>query len=498
MPKNNKVAKLSRLRLPSAKGNSGLARPPIVAVLGHVDHGKTSLLDFIRKSNQVSREHGQITQHIGAYQIEAKSKEGTQKITFIDTPGHEAFSKIRSRGVSVTDLVILVISAVEGVKPQTVESLEYIKIAQVPFIVAATKMDLSEANLDRVQKHLQKIGVLTENYGGDIIVVPVSAKNGSGVSNLLEMILLLCEMKGLAGANSDEFTGVIIESELDRKVGPLATVLVKTGTLTQGEDVYLKEEKIRIRAMFDENKKVVKKASASQPVRVIGFKTVPPVGSKLTKNISLSIPMQVVSTPPEVLDEQKRLKVILKADTFGSLEAITQKLSSNIKIIDARPGDVTESEILTAETAKAAIIGFNIRISPSAQKIAAEAGILLKNYHLIYELIAEIEEVALLLKTGKEEEILGVAKIGAVFDTSAGKIAGIKVVQGKMTKGDKVTLMREDKDITSGRILELKHGKEDIPKAEQGTECGARLSSNLDFTIGDMLKSISSFEVKLK
>ncbi len=474
-----------------------LPRPPIVAVLGHVDHGKTTLLDQIRKANQAGKEFGGITQHIGAYQVKVHTKDGDNYITLIDTPGHEAFSKIRSRGARVTDLVILVVSAVEGVKPQTVESIEHIKQAGIPFIVAATKMDLPEANIDRVKKHLAKVDILTEGYGGEVVVVPVSAKTGTGIEDLLEMILLIAEMKGLTGSAADEFEGIIIESKLDNKRGPLGTVLVKKGILKQSDEIFMEGQKVKIRAMFDEYQKLVKVADASKPVEVLGFNKVPPVGAVLSKNKTTSTSILDKLQIKKIAGENKQLKVILKADTFSSLEAITNKLTDAIYIVDATLGDISESEILKAEATKACVIGFNIKASHSAKKIAEESKVLLKIYTIIYELINELEEVARLVAEGEKEIILGVGKIAAAFTTSDGKVAGIKVVEGKLSQNDRVKLIREDKEISTGRILHLRIGKDDVQKVQQGEECGARLSSNLDFRIGDMLKSIKIPEIKL-
>lgn len=488
MPK--KVSRQSKLK-------TILARPPIVAVLGHVDHGKTTLLDAIRQSNITAKESGGITQHIGAYQIEIDTKEGKQKITFIDTPGHEAFSKMRSRGASVTDLVVLVISAVEGVKPQTEESLKHIEKANVPFIVAATKMDLPQANLDRVHKHLSKLGILTEGYGGNIVVLPVSAVTKKGVQELLEMILLLCEMKGLEGSALDPLSGIIIESKLDNKRGPLATILVKRGRLKRGSDIYLGTEKIRIRAMFDEYGKNVEEAFPAKPVEVLGFSKVPPIGAYITPKPSVETQPTIIQKDFSALDEQKKLKIILKADTRGSLEAILDKLGPNIQIITGSIGEISESEILQAQASSAIVIGFNVKIAKAAQKIAKDEKILVKTYQIIYELLEEIDEVAKVLAEGEKEEILGQGKIIASFTTSDGKIAGIKVILGHLTKNDRVRLLRNDQEVGLGRIINLKKGKEDVVNVEQGIECGAKLSSDLDFQINDVLLSFKLKEIIL-
>ncbi len=479
---------------------ASLIRPPIVAVLGHVDHGKTTLLDTIRKSNQVSREFGGITQHIGAYQVEVETHDGKRKITFIDTPGHEAFSKIRSRGVSVTDLVVLVIAATEGVKPQTEESLKYITKANVPFIVAATKMDAPGANIDRVKKHLSKIGVLTEGYGGEVVVVPVSSQKNEGIKELLEMILLLSEMTGLKGGDSDPFLGVIIESSLDSKRGAIGTILVKKGTVKRGDEIYTSEGKIKIRAMFDENRKSVDIATSSKPVEVLGFKNVPEVGSIVSKEkidfVKKADITRTIGTNETSSTSSKKLNVIIKVDTQSSLEAILGKLG-DVNVIDTGVGDIGTSEIMQAKTSLAFVIGFNVKISKSAITLAEQEGVMFKTYNVIYELLEEIEEVAELVEKGQQEKILGEGKIVAVFSTSEGKIAGIKIVSGRLAKGDRVKLVRNDEEIAIGRILNIKIGKEDVSKVEHGNECGAKLSSNLDFDTNDMLISTKVAQIKL-
>lgn len=478
------------------KTQTTLTRPPIVAVLGHVDHGKTTLLDAIRKTNVAGGEHGGITQQIGAYQIEVDTKEGKRKITFIDTPGHEAFSKMRSRGAAVTDLVVLVVDAVKGVQPQTEESLNHIKEAGVPFIVAATKMDLPGANVERVKKHLAKIEILTEGYGGEVVVVPVSATAKTGINELLEVILLVSEMEGLKGGKDDPFKGIIIESKLDNKRGSLATILIKQGVMRRGDDVYLGEEKERIRAMFDEYGKEVTEAYPAKPVEVLGFKKVPPVGAIITKEKTSVRPVEIKRST-ELDPDQKQLIIILKTDTLGSLEAILGKLEKNIFVIEASVGQIGESEVLRAQTSKAFIIGFNVKVAKAARKLAEEEKVMVKTYTIIYELLEEIHDAAELLQEGIQEEILGQGKIIAIFSTSSGKIAGIQIISGRLIKGDKVKLTRNDKEIALGKIIGLKQGKEDIEKAEQGNQCGAKLSSNLDFLTGDMLLSVKRLEITL-
>lgn len=480
---------------------STLTRPPIVAVLGHVDHGKTTLLDAIRQTNVAGGEFGGITQHIGAYQVDVKTKNNVQKITFIDTPGHEAFSKMRSRGAQITDVVVLVVDGVKGVQPQTEESIAHIKKAGVPFIVAATKMDLPQANLDRVKKHLVKAGVGVEGLGGDTVVVPVSATQKKGLDNLLEMIILVVQLHGIKGDANDPLNAVVIESRLDNKRGPLATILVKAGILNIADDIYLEEEKIRVRAMFDENGKGVSQALPSKAVEVMGFKSAPPVGSILTRvksKIKDSEVAEAVVLPPILFEEENKLKLILNTDTVGSMEAISGKLGKDIKVVETALGEIKESQVANAQSAKAIIIGFNVRVNKNARKIADLEGVLIKTYNIIYDLLEEVEEVARLVIEGTKDEISGSAKVIAQFSTSQGNIAGLIVVTGKITKGDQVKLMRGDKEIGQGRILTLRKGKEEVSKVVKDEECGAKLSSKLDFLIGDMILSIKDFDIKLK
>lgn len=475
---------------------STLSRPPVVAVLGHVDHGKTTLLDAIRKSSVAKGEFGGITQHIGAYQVEVDTREGKRKITFIDTPGHEAFSQMRSRGAAITDLVILVIDATKGVQPQTEESIEHIKKAKVPFIVAATKMDLPGANIERVKKHLSKIGILTEDYGGEIVVVPVSSVTNTGINQLLEMILLIAEMNGLKGDRNDPFLGVVIESELDRKKGPVGTVLVKQGTVKVGEDIFLGEKKERIRAMFDEYGRNLTEAGPARPVEILGFTFPPPVGGIVTKEKTSLKPFEIKRST-EADPNLKQLTIILKTDAIGSLEAILGKLNKNIHVLEGGIGDIGESEIMRAQTSHAFVIGFQVKVSKSAKKLAEEDKVMLKTYTIIYDLLDELHDAADLLGEGIKEEILGRAKVLAIFSTSEGKIAGLSVISGKLVNGDKVKLMRNEIEIGTGKILNLKQAKNDVPKIDQGEEGGAKLSTNLDFIVGDMLISVKLPEIIL-
>ena len=361
------------------------SRPPIVAVLGHVDHGKTTLLDSIRKTNVVAREHGGITQHIGAYQVDYKG----EKITFIDTPGHAAFSKMRSRGAQVTDLVVLVIAADDGIKPQTKESLAHIKQVNVPFLVAINKTDLPQASTDMVKSQLAENNVLVEDYGGDIVCVEVSAKQQKGIDDLLEMIILLSKMGDLKANPFGVFDGVVIDSKLDSQKGPLATVLVKNGTLEIGDKIFADDCMGSVKLMVDEFGKKANKAEPSKPIEVLGFKAVPSVGAKVEKkqrfNSDEKIINQKVELKTDDLEENKQsedgVKIILKTDTVGSLEAIKANLPKEVVIISAETGQINESDILLAQSTKADILGFNVKSSELVKKLSQTEKINIKTYN---------------------------------------------------------------------------------------------------------------------
>ncbi len=338
----------------------------MVAVLGHVDHGKTTLLDKIRQTNVVAKEFGGITQHIGAYQIKAKDK----TITFIDTPGHAAFSEMRSRGAKVADLAILVVATDEGVKPQTLESLKYIKNAKIPYLVAINKTDLPHTDVKETEKDLAKNKILVESQGGKIVSVPVSAKTGKGINDLLEMILLLAEMEEIKGDEKAKLEAVVIESRLDKNRGPLATILIRNGNLKTGDQVEADGAFAKIKAMFDESGKSVKKAGPSKPVEILGFKSVPPIGSSIKQTEEMVLPEE--KPRPELTKkeeiEKNKLRLIIKTDVNGTLEAISAGLPRETEVIDSAVGEVNESDILLADTTGAEIIAFNVKTPAKVKK----------------------------------------------------------------------------------------------------------------------------------
>lgn len=468
-------------------------RPPVVTIMGHVDHGKTTLLDYIRKANVAAAESGGITQHTSAYQAEVNGK----KITFIDTPGHAAFSQMRSRGAAVTDVVVLVVAADDGVMPQTKESIAHIKAASVPMIVAINKMDLPGANVDRVKKGLAEEGVLVEGYGGDVVTVPISAKTGDGVKDLLEMILLVSEMEELAADPKVPFEGVVIDSKLDRFKGAIATVLVKKGTLHVGDSILGSQVAGKVKALLGFDGKKLTEATPSTPVEVLGLDGVPAVGEILQLGFGKNEKVAKEIAPRDAFAlVAKEIRLLLKADTAGSLEAIEASIASletgegKVNIVHKETGEVTDSDVLLAAATKALIIAFNVPVSKQVAGLAAEEGVLLREYKLIYELLDELAEGVDALLNVKKEEVLGRAEVVATFKSESGKIAGCRVLEGQLSRGDRANLMRDERKISTGKIKTMKHLQEDINSASSGEEFGAFFEGKMDFAVGDIIEAI--------
>lgn len=452
-------------------------RAPIVVILGHVDHGKTTLLDAIRQADVAAHEYGGITQKIGAFQ--------SNGITFIDTPGHEAFSQMRSRGASVADIAILVVAANDSVMPQTAESIKIIKEAKIPYIVAINKIDLPEANFDKVVQDLLRHEVLLENYGGDIPFIKISAKKKEGIKELLDLIELLAQMNDISGEASAPLEATVIESRLDNNRGALATVVVRNGTLKIGQEVYVDNEKGKIRALIDYQGKNINEIKPGEPAEVIGLSKVPSVGKKITSEPVIITP--IIHKPLQTSNESS-LNLILKADTLGSLEAITATIPDNVRMIDVATGEIGEADVMLAKSTKAIILGFNNKISPSAQKLAENEKVLVRTYKIIYELLDELKDAAAgMLKIEPEEEILGVGEILAIFPFEKQQVAGTKVVDGRVARGDLVKIMRKDEEIGKGKITSVRVGKEEINKVEKGKDCGILIDSKIDFRPGDAI-----------
>jgi len=506
------------------KSDSSFVSVPVVSILGHVDHGKTTLLDTIRKSHVAEKEFGGITQHIGAYQIIVNLKNSKdaerillrpradqddflheRKITFIDTPGHQAFAKMRSRGANASDIAILVVSAADGVMPQTKESIAHIKKAGIPYIVAVTKIDLPGAQIEKVKKQLSKEGVEIDEYGGNVPVVGVSAKTGEGIDKLLDLIPFMAELNDIKKDPNAAFEGVVIEAKIDRGKGPVATVIVKSGKLEKGETIVTKDGiETRVRAMIDEYGKMVDLATVGKPVEILGLPALVDVGMSIYKKGETAIettPINTIASAPDVragvpeiapiveISEQK-LKIVLRADTAGSLEAIRGSLKDNVELISSGTGIITESDVILAKSSKAIVIGFNVKPTGSVVKLATSEKVMIKTYHIIYEMLDEIDEVVEALRTGGLEDELGKGRVLAQFEIKGEKVAGIKVISGRIAKGDKVKVLRGEKEIGRARIKSLRHKKEEITKAELGVEAGLTLSQKLDFLPDDDIIAI--------
>ena len=496
-------------------------RPPVVTVMGHVDHGKTSLLDAFRKSNVALGEAGGITQKIGAYQITFNN----EKITFIDTPGHAAFTQMRARGAEVTDIAILVVAADDGIMPQTVEAINHIKAAGVPMIVAINKMDKPGANPERVKQQLTEHGILPEEWGGTAICIPISAKTGMGLDELKKMILLVAEMEDLKANPNRMATGVVIEAELDKSRGPVATVLVKNGTLKVGDSIISGITYGKVKAMFDENGKPVKKATPSTPVAVMGFNEVPSSGDQVYA-VEDSLSKQVINERINKIKAErakqtsgvsaddfmsrvhegslKNLNIIIKADTQGSVEALKNSLEAirneevKVVIIHSGAGAITESDLVLAQTTGATVIAFNIKTPSKTMQMAESLKVPVFETKIIYEAIDEITKMSKGMMTTKyEEKYIGSAEIRAVFKLStAGKIAGSYVTDGKIQRNAIAKIKRGGEVVFETSVESLKIVKDEKAEVNKGFECGVKFKDNFDFQEGDMVEYYVKEEVK--
>jgi len=492
-----------------------ILRTPVVTVLGHVDHGKTSLLDAIRHANVTAGEVGGITQHIGAYQVKIDGK----KVVFLDTPGHEAFTAMRARGAQVTDIAVLVVAADDGVMPQTVEAINHAKAAQVPILVAINKIDKPDANQERVKQQLSDHGLIPEEWGGDTIFVPVSAIKGKGLDELLEMILLLSEVGELKASPERIARGTVIEAKLDRGRGPVATILVQDGTLRVGDAVICGSIAGKIRAMINERGERVKSAGPSTPVEILGLNDVPMAGDSFQVVVDDKLARTVASKRADKIKEAtqnvqrvtledlfkqiqegevKDLNLILKADVQGSVEALQEalyKLSLEevlIKIIHTGVGAINESDVMLASASNAIVIGFNVRPDNNARKLAEQDQVDIRLYRVIYEAIEDIRlAVTGLLKPVLKESIQGQAKVRQTFKVSRlGTIAGCYVTEGKIIRNAMVRIIRDGTVIMdSGKIDSLKRFKDDVREVMTGYECGILLESFHDFHEGDIIEA---------
>ena len=500
-----------------------VTRAPVVTIMGHVDHGKTSLLDYIRKAKVAAGEAGGITQHIGAYHVEM---DDGKMITFLDTPGHAAFTSMRARGAKATDIVVLVVAADDGVMPQTIEAIQHAKAAGAPLVVAVKKIDKPEANLDRVEQELLQHDVISEKFGGDVQFVPVSAKKGTGVDDLLDAILLQSEVLELTAVKDGMASGVVIESYLDKGRGPVATILVQSGTLRKGDIVLCGFEYGRVRAMRDENGKEVDEAGPSIPVELLGLSGVPAAGDEATvvrdekKAREVALYRQGKFREVKLARQQKaklenmfsnmsegdvaELNVIVKADVQGSVEAIVQalnELSTNevkVKVVGSGVGGITETDATLATASNAIIVGFNVRADATARRVIESENIDLRYYSIIYELLNEIKAaMSGMLEPEFKQEIIGLAEVRDVFrHPKFGAIAGCMVTEGVVKRNNPIRVLRDNVVIFEGELESLRRFKDDVSEVRNGMECGIGVKNYNDVKVGDQIEVFEVVEVK--
>ena len=466
-----------------------LTRPPIVAVMGHIDHGKTTLLDKIRSTNIWKKEAGGITQHFASYQAKVTEKNGEVKlITFIDTPGHAAFINMRSCGAKVTDLVVLVVSAVEGIMPQTKECIEHIKKCNLPFIVAMNKMDLDNASPDKVKGQLVELGFTPEEYGGQTAVIPVSAKTGKGIEDLLEMILLNAEILELNANPSACLEASIIESRLDKNRGPVASLIIRNGTLKIGDIVYSEDILCKVKALIDCNGQALKEAGPSTPVEVLGFEKVPTVSSLVLSTKTECTFKADKKVLLESTEENPKLKVILKADVKGTLEALENSFSDDVIVISSGIGAVSDNDVFIAEAAKAQIFAFNVSTPKHISQIAENSKVRIFESRIIYEIIEDIQNQVLhLLEPTIDETVLGEGLIKAEFKIDKVRISGVQCTKGEISKGDLIHLKRDGKIIKDTKVEGIHQGKNIVEKLKSGNDCGMTFKPYIDFKVGDVI-----------
>ena len=497
-------------------------RPPVVVVMGHVDHGKTSLLDAIRSTNVIEGEAGGITQHIGAYMVNVNGRE----ITFLDTPGHEAFTSMRARGAQITDIVILVVAANDGVMPQTVEAINHAKAAEIPIIVAVNKIDLPGANVDKIKQELMEYELVAEEWGGDTIFVPISAKKHINIENLLEMVLLVADMKELKANPRKQAKGTIIEARLDKSKGPIASMLVQRGTLDVGDTIVVGKSIGRIRAMKNDKGQKIKKAGPSTPVEIMGLTNVPEAGDvfyevkdeKMAKHLierrkrqerEAAIAEQSKVTLSNLFEKMesenlKQLDIIVKADVQGTAQALKQSLEKisneevRVRVIHSAVGAVTESDVQLAKAAKAIIIAFNVRPGVIAKDMAEKDGVEIKQYSVIYNAIEDVESAMKgMLAPVYEEKVIGNVEVRQTFKVSSvGTIAGAYVLDGKVERNAGVRVIRENVVIHEGKLASLKRFKDDVKEVTKGFECGIQIEKYNDIKEGDIIEVYIMEEVK--
>ncbi len=504
-----------------AKDENAVPRPPVVTIMGHVDHGKTSLLDAIREANVVATEHGGITQHIGAYHVDVNNR----SVVFLDTPGHEAFTLMRARGAHVTDIVVLVVAADDGVKPQTHEAISHARAAGVPMVVAINKIDKPEAQVDRVKQQLADNGLLAEDWGGDTVMVPVSAKKRLGLVELLEMLLLVADLRELKASPERNATGTVLEAKLDKTRGPLATVLVQNGTLRIGDPFIAGAVSGKVRAMYDDRGRRLKEAGPSWPVEVLGLTNVPRAGDKFQVITEEWKARQIGSFRQEKLRQEtlartarltldhlhqaiaagaiKELPIILKADVQGSIEVLTKTLGEmasdqvKLRILHSGTGAITETDVLLASASNAVIIGFNVRPERSAQELAEKEEVDIRLHTVIYNITNEIKNaMAGLLEPTFKEIYLGRAEVRNTFKIpKIGVVAGCSVIDGRITRTAEIRLLRDNVVIHEGKISSLKRFKDDASEVKTGFECGIGIDRFNDIKDGDIIEAFTMEKV---
>ena len=508
-------AKKKRKALQSEEHGGMKPRPPVVTIMGHVNHGKTRLLDTIRKTNVVDEEAGGITQHIGAYQAEVNG----QKMTFLDTPGHEAFTAMRAHGAQVTDITILVVAADDGVMPQTLEAIDHAKAAGVPIIVAINKIDLPTANVDLVKQQLADAGLLIEEWGGETVCVPIAAREGDGVPELLENLIVVAEIEDLKADPTRTADGVVVEAEMDRSRGAMATILVHSGTLREGDIAVVGENWGRVKAMFNEAGKRVKKAPPSTPVAVLGLDDVPQVGNVLSVVSSDRQAQNLIAKHREATNKpggskkvsltnlyeqvnsgrMSTLNIVLKVDVQGSIEPIRTSLeelaigTAKVRVIHAATGNVSESDVMLAAASSGVIIGFNVDAEAGARAMTDVEGVSIRYYDVIYSIIDDVTKALQgMLEPTFEEVIEGRAEVRAIF--SAGKkdkAAGSYVTEGRVTRGSAIRVVRKRELIHESTIIGLRRFKDDVREVAAGIECGISVQGFNDFEVGDILEVFS-------
>ena len=523
-PVSHKKLKAKDKKKKGKQGGDGelQPRPPIITVMGHVDHGKTTLLDNIRKTHVTEKEAGGITQHIGASRVEYNGN----TLVFLDTPGHEAFTSMRARGAQVTDIAVLVVAADDGIKPQTVEALNHAKAAGVPIVVAVNKIDKPEAKPERVRQQLSDYGLIPEEWGGDTIMVDVAAKKGLHVDDLLEMLLLVAEMQELKANPKAAPTGTVIEANLDKGKGPVATVIVQDGTLRRGDIIHTGSAWGKIRAMIDDKGRNVNEAGPSMPVEVLGLESVPQPGEKFTTLSSEREARELMSqseferretdqskakrlTLEELYEKMQteevpQLRIVLKTDVQGSLEAFHSSLMKmstdavSINIVHEGVGRISESDVMLASASNAIIVGFNVRPDSNAKKIAENEGVQIRLYQVIYDMLDDVKAAMEgMLAPELREHTLGQAEIREIFRVpKVGNIAGCRVTEGLIRRSAKVRLIRDGVVFWSGELSSLKHFKDDVREIKAGNECGLSFEKFQDFRVGDVIEAYEILKEK--